>query len=81
MAAMFEVKRKTSLDEIYQQIQEELRSQYSIGYRSDGDPTASGFSDDQAHPEKKGCQRSDSQRLLCEAVLVRTHHAGGEQDC
>jgi len=41
--AMFEVKRDKPLDEIYQQIQDELRGQYSIGYRSDGDPAASGF--------------------------------------
>ncbi len=51
--SMFEVKRKTSLDEIYQQIQEELRSQYSIGYRSDGDPSASGFRTIKLIPKRK----------------------------
>ncbi len=51
--SMFEVKRKTSLDEIYQQIQEELRSQYSIGYRSDGDPAASGFRTIKLIPKRK----------------------------
>ncbi len=51
--ATFEVKRKTSLDEIYQQIQEELRSQYSIGYRSDGDPAASGFRTIKLIPKRK----------------------------
>ena len=51
--SMFEVKRKTSLDEIYQQIQDELRSQYSIGYRSDGDPIASGFRTIKLIPKRK----------------------------
>ena len=41
--AMFEVRRKKPLDEIYDQIQEELRSQYSIGYRSDNDSAGGGF--------------------------------------
>ena len=51
--SMFEVKRKKPLDEIYQQIQEELRSQYSIGYRSDGDPTASRFRTIRLIPKRK----------------------------
>ena len=32
---LFEVSRKESVDQIYSQIQEELRNQYSLGYTPD----------------------------------------------
>jgi VWFA-related protein len=41
--AMFEVSKKHSLKDIFEEIQAELRSQYSIGYTPKGDPTSSGF--------------------------------------
>ena len=50
---MFEVKRGKPLDEIYQQIQDELRGQYSIGYRSDGDSASSGFGAIKLIPKRK----------------------------
>ncbi len=50
---MFEVKRGKPLDEIYQQIQDELRGQYSIGYRSDGDTTSGGFRAIKLIPKRK----------------------------
>ena len=40
---MFEVSRRTPLSEIYTTIQDELRSQYSIGYTSNLDSSKSGF--------------------------------------
>lgn len=39
----FEVTKKEPIDSIYKTIQEELRNQYSIGYVSDQDPSATGF--------------------------------------
>ena len=39
----FEVSRKMGIDAIYTRIEEELRSQYSIGYTSDTLPSGSGF--------------------------------------
>ena len=51
--AMFEVRRKKPLDEIYNQIQEELRSQYSIGYRSDNDSAGGGFRTIKLIPKRK----------------------------
>ncbi len=39
--AYFEVSKKKTVDEIYSQIEEDLRNQYSIGYTSDN-PAADG---------------------------------------
>jgi VWFA-related protein len=39
----FEVSRKMSIEAIYKRIEEELRSQYSIGYTPDRPPTGGGF--------------------------------------
>jgi VWFA-related protein len=39
---LFEFSKKT-LDQIYQQIQEELRNQYNLGYTSDSSGNASGY--------------------------------------
>jgi len=39
----FEVSRKMSIDAIYRRIEEELRSQYSIGYSPDRPPSGGGF--------------------------------------
>jgi VWFA-related protein len=39
----FEVSKKDSIDQIYDRIQEELRSQYSIGYTSDNAAGGTGF--------------------------------------
>lgn len=39
----FEVTKKETIDDIYKSIQDELRNQYSIGYVSDQDPSATGF--------------------------------------
>jgi len=39
----FEVSRKMSIDAIYKRIEEELRSQYSIGYSPDRPPAGGGF--------------------------------------
>ena len=39
----FEVSKKTTVDQIYNQIEEELRNQYSLGYTSDRPDTESGF--------------------------------------
>jgi VWFA-related protein len=41
---LFEVSKKESVDQIYSQIQEELRNQYSLGYTPDrGGATESGY--------------------------------------
>ena len=37
----FEVSKKKSLDDIYAQLQEELRSQYNLGYTSSNKPASS----------------------------------------
>jgi VWFA-related protein len=39
----FEVSKKTPIDKIYEQIEEELRSQYSLGYTSDQKNAGAGF--------------------------------------
>jgi VWFA-related protein len=39
----FEVSKKEPIEKIYDQIQEELRNQYSIGYASDHADTAGGY--------------------------------------
>jgi VWFA-related protein len=41
--AMFEVKGKEKIDVIYDQIAEELRSQYRLGYTPDADTSAEGY--------------------------------------
>ncbi len=50
---LFEVKRKTTLKAIFDQIQRELRNQYSIGYRSNQDPGAQGFRKIQLRAKRK----------------------------
>jgi VWFA-related protein len=41
--AYFEVSKKTPIEKIYEQIEEELRSQYSLGYTSDQKNAGAGF--------------------------------------
>jgi VWFA-related protein len=41
--AYFEVSKKKSVDQIYSQIEEELRNQYSLGYSSDRPASDTGF--------------------------------------
>ncbi len=41
--SFFEVSKKLSIDAIYDRIQEELRSQYNIGYNSDAPPNATAY--------------------------------------
>lgn len=41
--AYFEISKKKSVDQIYSQIEEELRNQYSLGYSSDQPAGDSGF--------------------------------------
>lgn len=41
--SFYEVSKKLSIDDIFEKIQEELRSQYSIGYTSDSKPDSSAY--------------------------------------
>ena len=41
--AFFEVSGKQPIDKIYQQVQDELRKQYSLGYTSDQPATQTGY--------------------------------------
>ena len=51
---MFEVSKKESVDDIYKQIAEELRSQYSLGYTPDrGGASAAGYHKIQLAARKK----------------------------
>lgn len=50
----FEVSKKQSIDQIFQVIQEELRSQYSLGYVSDRPVTSPGFRQIQLTTRRKG---------------------------
>jgi VWFA-related protein len=50
----FEVSKKTSIDQIYDTIQDELRSQYSLGYVSDKPPTVGEFRKIQLKVAKPG---------------------------
>jgi len=50
----FEVSKKKTVDEIYSQIEEELRNQYSIGYSSDRAATDGGFRKIQLTVKQKG---------------------------
>ena len=40
---MFQVSHKQSVAQIYQQIEEELRNQYNLGYSSDRPPSEAGY--------------------------------------
>jgi VWFA-related protein len=50
----FEVSKKTSVDQIYNQIEEELRNQYSLGYTSDRPDSESGFRKIEVTVKRKG---------------------------
>ena len=52
--SLFEVSKKRSLDDIFEILQQELRSQYSLGYVSDKPVTISGFRAIQLTVRKKG---------------------------
>jgi VWFA-related protein len=41
--AFFEVSKKMPIEKIYEQIEEELRSQYNLGYSPDKSDVGSGF--------------------------------------
>ncbi len=51
----FEVSHKKSVDQIYSQIEEELRNQYSLGYTSDRPDTETGYRKIQVTVKRKGC--------------------------
>jgi VWFA-related protein len=52
---LFEVSKKEPVDQIYAQIQEELRNQYSLGYAPDrGSTAASGYHKIQVTAKQKG---------------------------
>ena len=42
-ARMFEVSKKLPIEKVYEQIEEELRNQYSIGYTPEGMDAALGY--------------------------------------
>ena len=50
----FEVSKKKTVDEIYSQIEEELRNQYSLGYTSDRPDTDGGYRKIQVTVKQKG---------------------------
>lgn len=50
----FEVSKKTTVDQIYNQIEEELRNQYSLGYTSDRPDTEAGFRKIDVTVKRKG---------------------------
>ncbi len=52
--AYFEVSKKKTLDEIYSQIEEELRNQYSLGYTPDRPDSEAGFHKIQLTVKQKG---------------------------
>src|SRR5262249_37587209 len=51
---MFQVSKKESLDQIYDQIEEDLRHQYSLGYTSDRGEKGGGFRRIQLTTKQKG---------------------------
>lgn len=52
--AYFEVNKKKTVDQIYSEIEEDLRNQYSIGYSSDRPDTESGYRKIQLTVKQKG---------------------------
>ncbi len=50
---LFEMKKKMTLKQIFDQIQQELRNQYSIGYHSNQDPGVQGFRKIQLRAKRK----------------------------
>jgi VWFA-related protein len=50
----FEVSKKKTVDQIYSQIEEELRNQYSLGYTSDGPESDTGYRKIQVTVKQKG---------------------------
>ncbi len=52
--AYFEVSKKKSVDQIYSQIEEELRNQYSLGYSSDRPASDAGFRKIAVTVDRKG---------------------------
>ena len=62
---LFEVSKKESVDQIYSQIQEELRNQYSLGYTPDRAGTARvGLSQDSGRGEAERCDRASPRGIL-----------------
>jgi len=53
-ASYFEVSSKKSIDEIYREIEEELRNQYSFGYTSDKPDTETGYRKIRVSVKQKG---------------------------
>ena len=53
-ASYFEVSSKKSIDEIYREIEEELRNQYSLGYTSDKPDSETGYRKIRVTVKQKG---------------------------
>ncbi len=52
----FEVSKKKSVDQIYSEIEDELRNQYSLGYTSDASESGTGYRKIQVTVKQKGCK-------------------------
>jgi VWFA-related protein len=51
---MFRVDRKTTLDSVFQEIQDEMRSQYSIGYAAPGNVSLGTYRRIEVRMKQKG---------------------------
>ena len=61
---LFEVTKKQSVDQIYDQIQQELRAQYILGYVPDKSPDERQLPQDSSHHEAERPDRASPRRLL-----------------
>ena len=64
----FEVSKKEPIDQIYKQIEEELRNQYNLGYTPDKADASAGLSQHLANDDQQGLHRAIARGVLRRAV-------------
>ena len=72
----FEVSKKLTIDQIYAQIEEELRNQYSLGYTPHAGGLQQQLPQDPRHPEGQRPHRRRPRRVLLRAVSGMRAPAG-----
>ncbi len=67
---LFEVKKNQNVTQIYNQIAEELRAQYRLGYTPSQDAAAAGYHQIDLTPPPEGSPHPDPGRLLHRKVAA-----------
>ncbi len=74
----FEVSQRMPLDKVYQALDEELRSQYSIGYTPDSKKVLQSIPPHQAHHQGQVADRAVSRRVLRGRQVTRGRFAASQ---